>query len=294
MTRPPLSLRGAYALLHLTVLLWGFTAILGKSFSIGAVPLVWYRVVLVVAVMAGVLAFRGISFRQPRVWRLYAVGALVGLHWLMFYGCIREAGVAIAVLCLATLTLFTAIFEPLIFRRPFRVYELLLGAVVLAGVVLLVKVEAKASVTGWGLGIGSALFSAAFGALNGKFARTEVAERVTFYELQGAVVVTSLFFVVWPEKFVPPSALSLQDVGMLAVFVVGCTVLPWLWSLRVLQVLSPYTVSLAVALEPVYSMAMAVWLWPETEKLSLRFYAGSAVLIGLGPLNGWLKRRFSR
>ena len=35
-------------------------------------------------------------------------GALVGLHWLLFYGCIKYAGVAVAVLCLSTITFFTA------------------------------------------------------------------------------------------------------------------------------------------------------------------------------------------
>ena len=47
-----LSNRSAYALMHLTVFLWGFTAILGKSISIRAVPLVWYRIWLVVLVIA--------------------------------------------------------------------------------------------------------------------------------------------------------------------------------------------------------------------------------------------------
>jgi drug/metabolite transporter (DMT)-like permease len=123
-------------------------------------------------------------------------------------------------------------------------------------------------------------------------AKTEGPERVTFFELFGAAMVTTLFFFAWPETFVAPWQLTATDVGLLAVLVVVCTVLPWMWSLRVLRVLSPYTLSIAVALEPVYAMALAVLLWPESERLSLRFYLGSAILIGLGPLNALLKRRF--
>ncbi len=278
--------------MHLTVFIWGFTAILGKSISIQALPLVWYRIWSVVAIMGGVLVVKGLGFRQDRVARLFGVGALVGVHWLLFYGCIKVAGVSVAVLCLSSLTFFTAIFEPLVFKRPVRVYELLLGGLAVVGVVVLLRFEAKVEPLGWALGLGSALFSAAFGTFNGVLARTEAAERVTFYELFGAAMLTSVFFVVWPETFVPPWKLSLIDVALLSLLVVVCTVLPWMWSLRVLKVLSPYTLAVAVTLEPVYAMVAAVLIWPESEKLSVRFYVGSAILIALGPVNSMLRKRF--
>jgi drug/metabolite transporter (DMT)-like permease len=286
--------RGAYALMHVTVFIWGFTAILGKSISIQALPLVWYRIWAVVLIMGGVLAVKGLGFRQARVWRLFGVGALVAFHWLLFYGCIKLAGVSVAVLCLSSLTFFTAIFEPIVFRRGLRLYELVLGGLVVVGVLLLLRFEANAAPLGWALGLGSALFSAAFGTFNGVLARTEGPERVTFFELLGAAVVTSLFFLVWPSSFVPPWDLSLNDGLLLALLVVVCTVLPWMWSLRVLKVLSPYTLAIAVALEPVYAMVLAVMLWPESERLSVRFYVGSAVLIALGPLNMLLRKRFDQ
>ena len=92
--------------------------------------------------------------------------------------------------------------------------------------------------------------------------------------------------------FVPPALLSGKDAVLLLVLAVACTVFPWLWSMNVLKVLSPYTLALAISLEPVYAMAVAVLSWPETEKLSIRFYLGSALLIALSPLNAWLKKRF--
>ena len=38
--------------IHLCVLLWGFTAILGKLITLPALPLVWWRMLLVVAALA--------------------------------------------------------------------------------------------------------------------------------------------------------------------------------------------------------------------------------------------------
>jgi len=288
----PLKPAQAHALMHLTVFVWGFTAILGRLISLSAVALVWYRIALVVLVMGGLIAVRKLGFAVPgKLLRRFAlVGVFVALHWLLFYGCIKYAGVAVAVLCLSTITFFTALFEPLVFKRAFTPVELLVGLFVMGGVALLVKVEAGADFLGLALGLGSALFSAAFGVLNGQLAREARAEVMTFYELSSAVLVTSLFFLVWPQDFVPPTALSGRDVGLLLALAIGCTVLPWLWSLRVLKTLSPYTLALAVNLEPVYAMVLAYVLFPGAEQLTWRFYGGAGVLVALVAANTWLKR----
>ncbi|MFT3838341.1 MAG: DMT family transporter [Myxococcaceae bacterium] len=287
-----LSHRAAHLVLHVTVLLWGFTAILGRSITLHALPLVFYRLWGVVLVMGTlVLLSRGKRPSGERILKLFGVGVLVALHWWLFYASIKVAGVAVAVLCLSSITFFTAIFEPIVFKRAVRPYELALGAGVVAGVVLLVQLEQRGDARGWLIGLGSALFSSAFGALNGKLASHEEPAQLTFYELTGAAILISILCFAFGD-FAPPSQVSLKDAGLLLVLVVACTVFPWLWSLRVLRVLSPYTLALAVALEPVYSMVMAVMLWPETEKLSMRFYVGSALLISLNPLNAWLKKRF--
>ena len=54
--------------IHFCVVLWGFTAILGKLITLPALALVWWRMLIVVAVLA----------LLPRVWR--AVRALPAPH----------------------------------------------------------------------------------------------------------------------------------------------------------------------------------------------------------------------
>jgi drug/metabolite transporter (DMT)-like permease len=252
---------------------------------------------VVVVVMGAVVAVRGLGFavHGSHRWRLPLVGALVALHWLLFYGCIKYAGIAVAVLCLSATTFFTACLEPVIFRRGLKLPELAIGLLVMVGVGLLVKVEAGADSLGLAMGFGSALFSAAFGTLNGQLARELRAEVMTFYELGAAAAVTSLFLVWRPGEFVTPAALSARDVVLLLTLAIGCTVLPWLWSLRVLKTLSPYTLALAVSLEPVYAMGLAWFLFPRAEQLTWRFYGGACVLLALVALNTALKGdRFSR
>ena len=278
--------------MHLTVLVWGFTAILGRLISLTALTLVWYRLVVVVAVMALVVAYRGIGFKITRrlLWRFGLVGALVAGHWLSFYGCVKYSGVAIAVLCLSTGTFFTAMLEPIAFRRRPTGAELLIGLFVMVGVSLLVKLEAKADTLGLLMGLGSSLFASVFGTINGKLARHARGELMTLYELGAAAIVTSFFFVWRPGEFVLPGDVSLRDGWLLLMLSIVCTVLPWLWSLRVLQTLSPYTLALAVSLETVYAMTLAWFIFPGSEQLTWRFYAGAAVLLGLVAANTWIKR----
>lgn len=287
----PLPHAAAHALLHLTVFVWGFTAILGRSISIAAVPLVFYRLLLVVVSMGVLSTWRRVPWRLDRttVAALVLAGVFVALHWILFYGCIKVAGVAVSVICLSTSTFFTACLEPALFRRRVRLRELSIGLLVVAGVTLLVRFETSASGVGLAMGLGSAFFSAAFGTINGRAVHGARAEVVTLVELGTALVVTSLFFVARPGDFVPPGALSLRDLGLLLALAIGCTVIPWQWNLRILKTLSPYTVALAVALEPVYSIVLA-WAIFGGERLGARFYAGAAALVSVIVANGWWQR----
>ena len=56
----------AWLQIHFCVVLWGFTAILGKLITLPALPLVWWRMVLVGGALLLVRSFwRGLT-RMPR------------------------------------------------------------------------------------------------------------------------------------------------------------------------------------------------------------------------------------
>lgn len=269
--------------MHVTVFIWGLTAILGRLISLHALALVFYRLLIVVVLMPVVIAWRRLPMRITArdAIGFSAVGAFVAVHWMLFYGCIKHAGVPVAVLCLSTVPFFTALIEPFVFRRRSSTRELVLGFGVMLGVSLLVKVETKTDSMGLAMGLGSGLFSAIFGALNGSLARRHRGEVMTFYELAAALVVTAIFFGLTSSPFVAPTAIAPRDVLLLLVLAVMCTIVPWLSSLKVLQTLTPYALALAVSLEPLYSMALAYLLFPDAKQLTWRFYAGGAVLFAL-------------
>src|SRR5688500_9598025 len=124
--------------IHFCVLLWGFTAILGKAITLAALPLVLWRMLLVVAALALIpQVWRGLRGIPPRLALAYAgIGVLVALHWLTFYGAIKLANASVGATCIALATPMTALVEPWLARRRFSMRELLLGVAVLPGVVL--------------------------------------------------------------------------------------------------------------------------------------------------------------
>lgn len=284
----PLTRPRAFALLHLTIVIWGFTAILGKLISINALSLVWYRQWLAALMLLPAVARAPQRLKLPakEALRLIAIGALVGAHWLCFYAAIKLASVAVAVVCLAASSFFVALFEPLVFRRAVRAREVLLGIFVIIGVVLLVGVQARASGFAIAVGIAAAAGSALFSTLNGWIMqRTSDSAVVSIYELAaGAAWLTPIFFLV-PGTFLVPSAIPASDWLWLLILASACTAFPWLWSLRVLRTFSPFTLTLSVNLEPVYSLILAWLIFPGSERLSATFYAGTLLLVVLVAAN---------
>lgn len=263
--------------MQVTVLLWGATAVLGHLISIHAIPLVWYRLLLTVPTLLVVVPLRGLTFRVTRrqLWHYSVTGAFIGLHWVCFYGAIKQAGIGTAVITLSTLAFWTSLLEPIAFRRAIAPVELAIGCLVVVGAALLAKYELKADALGLSLGFASAMLASVFGVLNGKLTRGERPERLLFYEMTAALIVVSI-----PFAF-DHSSVSGEDLGWLAILAVMCTVIPQLLMLVVLRTLPPFTVALATNLEPVYALLLAAVALPHYESPSTRFYAGAALLIGL-------------
>src|SRR6185295_19224098 len=129
------SLR-AWLQIHFCVLLWGFTAIIGKAITLPALPLVWWRMTLVAAALLVFPGFwRGmakLSFRRIAIFA--GIGTVVAAHWLTFYGAIKLSNASVAATCMALSPVLIAIVEPLIVGSRFDVRELLFGIAVIPGV----------------------------------------------------------------------------------------------------------------------------------------------------------------
>jgi drug/metabolite transporter (DMT)-like permease len=273
--------------IHACVLLWGFTAILGKLITLDALALVWWRMLFVVCALALVpRAWRGLRRLRPRLLAAYAgIGVLVALHWLTFYGSIKLANASVGATCIALATPFTALVEPKLAGRTFSLRELLLGIMVLPGVALVVGGVPGSMRLGIAVGALSALFVALFGSLNKRFVEHADPLSVTGLELGAGVAALTLLTPALPYVFPvlagDPFALPGQrDVALLLLLALACTLLPFSLALVALRHMSAFAAQLATNLEPVYAIVLAAILLGEQHELTPTFYAGAAIILG--------------
>ena len=285
--------RTALLQIHFCVLLWGFTAILGRLISLPALDLVWWRMLAVVAVLlAWAPLWRELRATPGRTLLIFSgIGVLVALHWLTFYGAIKLANASVAASCMALGPLFLALIEPRITGRAFDARELGFGLVALPGVALVVGGTPAGMHAGLAVGVLSALLVAVFGALNKRYVGHGGALMVTGVELAAGTVFLTAVALAWHGE--PPWATvpGARDAWLLAVLAIACTLLPFALSLRALRHTSAFTTQLAVSLEPVYAILLAILLLGEQRELSPGFYLGVALILAAVFAHTWTKLR---
>jgi drug/metabolite transporter (DMT)-like permease len=276
--------------IHVCVVLWGFTAILGKLITLPAMALVVQRM----AIVAGVLllvprVWRGLRAIGGRLFLVYAgIGVLVAAHWLTFYGAIKLANASVAVTCIAVASAFLPLVEPWLAGSRFNPRELLLGVAVVPGVALVVGGVPDGMHAGIVVGIVSAILVAIFGALNKRYVERADPLTVTVVELGcgGAVLALASPLIPWfGPAWVLPDA---RDAALLLVLALACTLLPYALSLVALRKMSAFAAQLAINLEPVYAIVLAVVLLNEQRELGPMFYAGVAIILASVFLHPWL------
>ncbi|NUO75225.1 DMT family transporter [Lysobacter sp. 5GHs7-4] len=272
--------------IHFCVLLWGFTAILGKLISLPALPLVWWRMLIVVAALALLpKVWRGLRAMPARLlWSYAGIGVLVALHWLTFYGAIKLANASVAATCIALATVFTALIEPKLAKRRFSKRELALGVAVLPGVALVVGGVPHGMRLGVAVGALSALLVALFSSLNKRLVEHGDPLTVTALELGAGTLALTALAPVMPllfpafagELLVLPGA---RDAALLVLLSLVCTLLPFALSLVALRHMTAFAAQLAINLEPVYAIVLAIALLGEQRELSTLFYVGVAIIL---------------
>ena len=100
----------AYFQLHIAVILFGFTAILGDLISLSALILVWWRVLITSVSLFFLIGFgkKLVTIPKKRILQFMGIGVLVALHWICFFGSIKYANASVCLVCFATTSFFTS------------------------------------------------------------------------------------------------------------------------------------------------------------------------------------------
>ena len=285
-----------HLLLHFVILLWGFTGILGKLISLPSTSIVWYRMFIAVVSLLVFYLYKPFQLKlsSKEYAKLFGTGAIVAIHWIMFFEAIKVSNVSVALTTLASTTLFTSILEPIFFKKRFVFYEFLFGAIIILGLFLIFNFESQYTL-GILFALISALGAAMFTVLNGTFiSEGTPARSITFYEMLGGLVGITVYKIILggftsAEMISQPSHWISDSIYILILGII-CTAFAFAVSVNVMKELSPFTVSISINMEPIYSILLALMIFGESEKMTSGFYIGAVLILSTIFGNALLKK----
>lgn len=280
----------SYFHLHFIVFVWGFTAVLGKLITLDALPLVWYRMLIAVAIIFLYIKIKniGLDLSKRLLFGFLFSGLVIALHWFTFFQAIKVSNISVTLACMSTGALFASILEPIFYGKKIVLYEVFFGLLMVLGLGIIFNVEGN-YVEGIIVALISAFLSALFSVINGKFAKYNNAAVITFYELLGGVGFFSIYLLFSGSFTADFFQVSMKDLMWLFVLGSVCTAYAFLASVKVMKYLTPYTVMLTINLEPIYGIILGILVFSESEKMSQEFYLGASIILATVILNGVIK-----
>jgi drug/metabolite transporter (DMT)-like permease len=143
-----------------------------------------------------------------------------------------------------------------------------------------------------GIAIGalSALLVAFFAIFNKRYIGNSRALTVTGIEMAAGALALLIISTALPRSSWSVQMPSEHDAVLLLGLALGCTLLPYSLSLVALKKLSAFSTALAVNLEPVYAIVLAILFLGEQRELTVSFYCGVAILLATVLLHPVLVR----
>ena len=278
--------------MHLIVVLLGLTGVLGKLIDTGSTVLVWYRMLIAFLLLGVYIYFKSNSLRvsKKHFIQIIGIGCIVAAHWLLFFESIKVSNVSVAVVCMGTSSLFSSILEPLIIKRKIYLREIILAILVLIAIGIAMNADFS-YVKGYVYGIAAAFLATLFTILNALYVDKVESEKITSIEMLGGFLFVCIYMLFSNSFSLADLVISWNDTLYLAILGGICTSFAFVVSVEVMKFLSPYNVIMAVNLEPVYSILLALVLFGESESMNFSFYLGAVLIIGAVSLDGYLKKQ---
>ncbi|ATH82735.1 EamA family transporter [Ectopseudomonas mendocina] len=270
--------RNALLAIHLGALLFGLSGIFGKLAATTPNMIAGGRALFaILALGLTAVLWRNRNALRPNLRQvaLLAIGGLLlGAHWVTFFEAVKVAGVAIATLGFASFPAFTVLLEGLLFRERTRPMEFAMVGVVCLGLVLVTPEFTLASTATGGLlwAVLSGFLFALLSLLNRASTRGLDPVQAALY--QNLTVFVCFMPLAWPLL---PSVRPM-DWLWLAMLGIFCTGLAHSLFVASLRVLKARTTAVIFALEPVYGILFAWWLF--SEQPTLRMLAGGVLIVG--------------
>lgn len=284
----------ALLILHITVFIWGFTGILGNEISLPSNQLVWWRMLIAAIAMLGwaLLSKKSLRVAPKELLSYIGVGLLTAAHWICFFGSIKASNVSTALAVISTTSFFVALVAPFIRKEKFLWFEVILGLLVVAGLAIIFKFESDKTL-GIILSLCAALLAALFSSWNSVLVKSYPPTKMAFYEMLAGFAGVSVYLLFNGTLDSTLFTISGYDYFLLIILGVVATAFAYIVSIEVMKILSPFTCALTINLEPLYTIAMALLIYGESEYMSPQFYFGSILILSTLFIDVYARKKLS-
>ncbi|MCO8125183.1 DMT family transporter [Stieleria sp. TO1_6] len=284
-----------YLKLHLVILLWGFTAVLGNLIDISPTQLVLIRSLLATLLLVALLRRRAMIPGRLAV-ALIANGMLLGLHWVLFFLAVKIASVSICMIGVATVSFWTALLEPMLNRKVrLQRVNVVLGLVVIAAVYLIYRSETEFHL-GLIVAVLAAVLACLFSIFNGRLAGSTGETVIVMYEMAGAAILCVVGLAIAPLLGIELASDRMLPTPVewiyLAILVLVCTIFAYWVYVELLRRMSVFTINFANNMEPIYGITFGAIFFGDLQHVGTAFYAGAVLIFAAVLVQPWLAKRF--
>jgi len=281
--------------LHLIILIWGFTGVIGKELGLlntNAVTIVFYRMLIGLISLFVVLQFfrHKIKISKKGLFATLGTGLIIAAHWITFFKSIQLSNISLALVFLSTTALFTSFIEPLILKRKYDIRESLMGITIITGIAIIANTSSDYYLA-MILALVSALCAAFFSVINGRLVQNHNPKSITIFEMLGGFLGVGIFFLLTGELNNESLSIDWEQFGYLFLLGSVCTAFAFLVGVELSKHLPIFTMNITIYLEPIYAVILGLLFYPETEVMPPGFYLGGSIILGTIFVNAIIKRK---
>ncbi|MFD2723489.1 DMT family transporter [Ignatzschineria indica] len=263
---------------HIAALLFGLTGIFGVLITTSVEMITLGRAAFAVLGLWLLLLWQGRSLEWQftlKEWGILLLsGIFLTIHWLTFFIAVKIGGVAVATLGFATFPAFITLIDYLLFKEQVTLREWWLLLLTTIGLILVTPSFSFASDGTIGLlwGILSGFAFALLVVTNKRGTKGIDAVQIALW--QNGIVVLLLL----PFTLMQFQEMTLLNGFYLALLGIFCTGVSHYLLVKSLAVLEARIAGMIIALEPVYAILAAWWLFGSQPTLAM--LAGATLIIG--------------
>lgn len=271
--------------LNLIMLLNSFLPLVVRNISIPSVEIVFYRTFAACFLLAIFLYYKKFSFNigTKEVLKMLFSGLLTSAYSILLFVSAKISTLSVCLVGMATSSVWISLLQPIVFRTKNQPLQELLSINAVIGLYIIFNSGFE---YGWGLtvGITASFFGALLTIVTSRLAKKHNSYTVTFYQMAGAWLGTTLFLPIYSHYFTKGEGLKLSAVNgidLLLIFALAFVFSIYAYSvmIRCMRTIPPFVVALIANLSPVYGIVFDLLFKGKNEMMTSGFYLGTSLLL---------------